>query len=54
MRLNERYPNPRIRAQVTFLYAVCALHWVQPLAEQIEVYQQAYQYGIENLSLIHI
>lgn len=52
MRLNERYPNPRIRAQVTFLYAVCALHWVQPLAEQIEVYQQAYQYGIENGNLV--
>lgn len=52
MRLNERYPNPRIRAQVTFLYAVCALHWVQPLAEQIEVYQQAYRYGIENGNLV--
>ena len=52
MRLNERYPNPRIRAQVTFLYAVCALHWVQPLAEQIAVYQQAYQYGIENGNLV--
>ncbi|MCC8994867.1 MAG: diguanylate cyclase [Candidatus Contendobacter sp.] len=48
MRLNERYPNPRIRAQVTFLYAVCALHWVEPLTGQIAVYQQAYQYGIEN------
>ena len=52
MRLNERYPNPRIRAQVTFLYSVCALHWVQPLAEQIAVYQQAYQYGIENGNLV--
>lgn len=52
MRLNERYPNPRIRAQVTFLYAVCALHWVQPLADQIAVYQQAYQYGIENGNLV--
>ncbi len=52
MRLNERYPNLRIRAQVTFLYAVCSLHWVQPLSEQIEVYQQAYQYGIENGNLV--
>lgn len=52
MRLNERYPNPRIRAQVTFLYAVCALHWVRPLTEQLAVYQQAYQYGIENGNLV--
>jgi diguanylate cyclase (GGDEF)-like protein len=52
MRLNELYPNPRIRAQVTFLYAVCALHWVRPLESQIEVYQQAYQYGIENGNLV--
>ena len=52
MRLIERYPNPRIRAQVTFLYAVCALHWVKPLETQIEVYRQAYQYGIENGNLV--
>ncbi|HAS52462.1 MAG TPA: hypothetical protein DCS21_12265, partial [Gammaproteobacteria bacterium] len=52
MRLNERYPNPRIRAQVTFLYAVCSLHWVEPLTVQIAVYQQAYQYGIENGNLV--
>jgi predicted ATPase/GAF domain-containing protein len=52
MRLNERYPNPRIRAQVTFLYAVCSLHWVQPLESQIKVYQQAYQYGIDNGNLV--
>jgi diguanylate cyclase (GGDEF)-like protein len=51
MRLNERYPNPRIRAQVTFMHAVF-LHWVQPLAQQIEVYQQAYQFGIENGNLV--
>ncbi len=50
--LIERYPNPRIRAQVTFLYAVCVLHWVRPLAEQVEVYKQAYQYGIENGNLV--
>ena len=50
--LIERYPNPRIRAQVTFLYAVCALHWVKPLETQIEVYHQAYQYGIENGNLV--
>ncbi len=52
MRLIERYPNPRIRAQVTFLYAVCALHWVKPLETQIEVYHQAYRYGIENGNLV--
>ncbi len=52
MQLNVRYPNPRIRAQVTFLYAVCALHWVKPLEEQIQVYQQAYQYGLENGNLV--
>ncbi len=54
MRLNERYPNPaRIRAQVTFLYAVCALHpRVKPLTEQIAVYQQAYLYGIDNGNLV--
>ncbi len=52
VRLNERFPNPRIRAQVTFLYAVCALHWVKPLVEQIAVYQQAYQYGIDNGNLV--
>ncbi len=52
MRLNERYPNPRIRSQVTFLYAVCSLHWVQPLESQIKVYQQAYQLGIDNGNLV--
>ncbi|MEI7891471.1 MAG: diguanylate cyclase [Myxococcales bacterium] len=50
--LNERYANPRIRAQVTFLYAVCVLHWVRPLTEQIEVYKEAYQAGIENGNLV--
>ncbi|MBF0102350.1 MAG: response regulator [Desulfobacterales bacterium] len=52
MNLIERYPNPRIRAQVTFLYAVCALHWVRPLAEQIDVYKKAYHYGVEYGNLV--
>ena len=52
MRLIERYPNPRIRTQVTFLHAVCGLHWVKPLESQIEMYQQVYQYGIENGNLV--
>lgn len=52
MALTERFQNSRIRAQVTFLYAVCALHWVRPLKEQIETYKQAYQHGIENGNLV--
>lgn len=52
MHLVERYPNPRIQAQITFLYAVCAMHWFLPLSEQIEMYKRAYQYGIENGNLV--
>lgn len=52
MRLIERFPNPRIQAQITFLYAVCAMHWFLPLAEQIEMYKRAYQYGIETGNLV--
>jgi diguanylate cyclase (GGDEF)-like protein/PAS domain S-box-containing protein len=52
MRLIERFPNPRIQAQITFLYAVCAMHWFRPLSEQIEMYKRAYQYGIENGNLV--
>lgn len=52
MQLIERFPNPRIRAQITFLYAVCAMHWFLPLEEQIEMYKRAYQYGIENGNLV--
>jgi diguanylate cyclase (GGDEF)-like protein/PAS domain S-box-containing protein len=52
MALIERFPNPRIRAQITFLYAVCAMHWFLPLEEQIEMYKRAYQYGIENGNLV--
>ncbi|GFK92914.1 Phytochrome-like protein cph2 [Fundidesulfovibrio magnetotacticus] len=50
--LVERFPNPRIQAQITFLHAVCAMHWFQPLAEQIEMYKRAYQYGIDNGNLV--
>ncbi|MHC1790974.1 diguanylate cyclase domain-containing protein [Solidesulfovibrio sp.] len=52
LRLIERFPNPRIQAQITFLHAVCAMHWFQPLGEQIEMYRRAYQYGIENGNLV--
>lgn len=52
MSLIERYPNPRIRTQVTFLHAVCGLHWVKPLEAQIEMYHQVYRYGIENGNLV--
>ncbi len=52
MLLIERFPNPRIRAQITFLYAVCAMHWFLPLEEQIEMYKRAYQYGIENGNMV--
>lgn len=52
MQLIERFPNPRIRAQITFLYAVCAMHWFLPLEEQIEMYKRAYQYGIENGNMV--
>ena len=52
MQLIERFPNPRIQAQITFLYAVCAMHWFLPLAEQIEMYKRAYQYGLENGNLV--
>lgn len=52
MRLIERFPNPRIGAQVTFLYAVCSMHWVHPLSEQIEMYKRAYQLGVENGNLV--
>ncbi len=52
MQLIERFPNPRIRAQITFLYAVCAMHWFLPLEEQIEMYKRAYQHGIENGNLV--
>lgn len=52
MRLIERFPNPRIQAQITFLYAVCAMHWFLPLSEQIDMYKRAYQYGMENGNLV--
>jgi len=52
LRLIERFPNPRIQAQITFLHAVCAMHWFQPLAEQIEMYKRAYQYGLDNGNLV--
>ncbi|WP_428559913.1 MAG: diguanylate cyclase domain-containing protein [Solidesulfovibrio sp. DCME] len=52
MGLIARFPNPRIRAQITFLYAVCAMHWFLPLEEQIEMYKRAYQYGLENGNLV--
>ena len=52
MLLVERYPNPRIQAQITFLYAVCAMHWFLPLSEQIAMYKRAYQYGLENGNLV--
>lgn len=52
MLLVERFPNPRIQAQITFLYAVCAMHWFQPLSEQIEMYKRSYQYGIQNGNLV--
>ncbi|AGW15100.1 diguanylate cyclase domain-containing protein [Megalodesulfovibrio gigas] len=52
MQLIERFPNPRIQAQITFLYAVCAMHWFLPLADQIEMYKRAYQYGLENGNLV--
>ena len=52
MQLIERFPNPRIRAQITFLYAVCAMHWFLPLEEQIDMYKRAYQHGIENGNLV--
>ncbi|NDY55785.1 diguanylate cyclase [Desulfovibrio sulfodismutans] len=52
MTLVERFPNPRIQAQITFLYAVCAMHWFLPLSEQIEMYKRAYQYGIQNGNLV--
>lgn len=52
MNLVERYPNPRIRSQVTMLYSVCAMHWFQPLADAIEMLKKAYQYGVEYGNLV--
>jgi diguanylate cyclase (GGDEF)-like protein/PAS domain S-box-containing protein len=52
MQLIERFPNPRIQAQITFLHAVCAMHWFEPLSDQIEMYRRAYQYGLENGNLV--